>query len=36
MCVSKYRHEGEPIGLMLIMVSHDATKDFMSPLGGGL
>ena len=25
--VSKYRHEGEPIGLVLITVFRDATKD---------
>jgi hypothetical protein len=36
MPISKYQHEGEPVSLMLIMVSHDATWDFIPSLGGGL
>jgi hypothetical protein len=34
--ISKYWREGEPVSLMLIMVSHDATWDFIPSLGGGL
>ena len=31
MPVLKYRHESEPVDLVLIVVFHDATQDFMPP-----